>query len=494
MGNNYMTSQNIYNLHLELKNKKISSTELTKDCLKKAYNSKNNTFISITEETALMEARNADEEIARGSLRSPLHGIPYSLKDLFITKGIRTTAGSKILSNYVPPYDGYVSKSFKKAGGILIGKVNLDEFGMGSRNENSAYGHVKNPLNELKVPGGSSGGSAASVAEGSSYISMGTDTGGSSRLPANFCGLVGFKPSYGRVSRYGQIAYASSLDQAAPMANTTLDIACVMEQITEKDNHDGTNVDFGSMKLVNDLLSLSETHIKGKKIGVSKELLDGCATDIKGELNKALDHLKKAGAELIDITLPNLKHCVPAYYIIATCEASTNLSRYDGVRFGIRKTHKGNLQNTYENAYIESRSYGFGDEVKKRIILGTFSLSEGFYDAYYAKACKVRRLIYNDFIDSFKKCDMIFSPVCATTAFDLGVGPSDPVQMYMNDLYTIPANLAGLPAIALPYGKGSDGMPTGFQLIGKQFADTDLINFGHAFDVSIGRISKGELS
>ncbi|MGZ3809302.1 MAG: amidase family protein, partial [Bacteriovorax sp.] len=321
----------------------------------------------------------------------------------------------------------------------------------------------------------------------SSFFSMGTDTGGSSRLPANFCGIVGFKPTYGRVSRYGQIAYASSLDQASPMANTSLDIACVMEHITEKDYHDGTNVNLGAMKLVDELLKLNETHIKGKKIGVSKELIDGCASDVKAELNKALEHLKKLGAELVDVSLPNLKHCVPAYYIIATCEASSNLSRYDGIHFGLRKAHKGNLEDTY----IESRSYGFGEEVKKRILLGTFSLSSGYYDAYYAKACKVRRLIYNDFIESFKKCDLIFSPVCATTAFDIGVGPSDPVQMYMNDLYTIPANLAGLPAIALPFGKGSDGMPSGFQLIGKQFADADLLKFGHAFDVSVGRISAG---
>lgn len=480
-------TKNIYKLHADLKSKKISSLELTKECLKNALASKNNSFISVTEEVALIEAKRADEEIAKSGLKSTLHGIPYSLKDLFITKGIRTTAGSKILFNYVPPYDGYVSSAFKKAGGVLIGKVGLDEFGMGSTNENSAFGIVKNPLNNNKVPGGSSGGSAASVAEGSSYFSMGTDTGGSSRLPANFCGLVGFKPSYGRVSRYGQIAYASSLDQAAPMANTTLDIACVMEQITEKDYHDGTNVNLGPMNLVTELLSLTEAHIKGKKIGVSKDLIDGCAPDIKAELNKALDHLKKAGAELVDVSLPNLKHCVPAYYIIATCEASSNLSRYDGIHYGLRKAHKGNLEDTY----IESRSYGFGDEVKKRIILGTFSLSSGYYDAYYTKACKVRRLIYNDFIESFKKCDMVFSPVCATTAFDIGVGPSDPVQMYMNDLYTIPANLAGLPAIALPYGKGSDGMPTGFQLIGKQFGDAELLKFGHAFDISNGRMTVG---
>lgn len=475
--------KHIYKTHLDLKNKKVSAVELATDCLKKATEAKNNTFISLTDDLALESARRADLEITSSGIKSTLHGIPYSLKDLFITKGIRTTGGSKILFNYVPPYDGYVSQAFKNAGGVLIGKVGLDEFGMGSTNENSAFGIIKNPLNDKKVPGGSSGGSAASVAEGSSYFSMGTDTGGSSRLPANFCGLVGFKPSYGRVSRYGQIAYASSLDQAAPMANTTLDIACVMEHITAKDYHDGTNVDLGTMKLVEELLKLSETHIKGKKIGVSKELIDGCAADVKAELNKALEHLKKMGADLVDVDLPNLKHCVPAYYIIATCEASTNLSRYDGIHYGLRKAHKGNLEDTY----IESRSYGFGEEVKKRIILGTFSLSSGYYDAYYSKACKVRRLIFNDFMDSFKKCDFVFSPVCATTAFDIGVGPSDPVQMYMNDLYTIPANMAGLPAIALPFGKGSDGMPTGFQLIGKQFADADLLKIGHAFDVSTGR-------
>ncbi|MDO9184072.1 MAG: amidase family protein, partial [Bacteriovorax sp.] len=314
-----MSSKNIYKLHLDLKNKKVSSVELSQECIKKALESKNNTFISITEESALLEASSADEEIAKSGLKSTLHGIPYSLKDLFITKGIRTTAGSKILFNYVPPYDGYISKAFKKAGSVLIGKVGLDEFGMGSTNENSAFGIVKNPLNVNKVPGGSSGGSAASVAEGSSCFSMGTDTGGSSRLPANFCGLVGFKPSYGRVSRYGQIAYASSLDQAAPMANTTLDIACIMEHITEKDYHDGTNVNLGTMKLVTELLALTETHINGKKIGVSKELIDGCSADIKIQLENALEHLKKLGAQIIDVTLPNLKHCVPAYYIIATC-------------------------------------------------------------------------------------------------------------------------------------------------------------------------------
>lgn len=473
----------VYKAHLDLKNKKVSSLELTQDCLKKAKLAVNNTFITLTEDLAVIEAKNADLEISAGKIKSTLHGIPYTLKDLFITKGIRTTAGSKMLFNYVPPYDGYVASAFKNAGGVLVGKVGLDEFGMGSTNENSAFGFIKNPLNAQKVPGGSSGGSAASIAEESSFFSMGTDTGGSSRLPANFCGLVGYKPSYGRVSRYGQIAYASSLDQAAPMANTTLDIACVMEHITEKDYHDATNVDLGSMKLVEDLLNIDQKHIKGKKIGVFGELLDGCNEDVKQELIKALAHFKKLGAELIDVKLSHLKYCVPVYYIIATSEAASNLLRYDGIHYGLRKAHNGNLEDTY----IESRTYGFSEEVKKRIILGTFCLSSGYNDAFYSKACKVRRLIFNDFQEAFKQCDFVFSPVCASTAFDMGISSSEPVQMYMNDLYTIPANLAGLPALALPFGKGSDGMPTGFQLIGKQFADSDLIKFGHAFDISTGR-------
>jgi aspartyl-tRNA(Asn)/glutamyl-tRNA(Gln) amidotransferase subunit A len=478
-----MKMRSIYKSHIDLKNKKISSVELTKECVKAARDQKNNTFISITEELAISQAEDSDKEISSGNFKSLLHGIPYTLKDLFVTKGIRTTGGSKILFNYIPPYDGYVATHLQNAGGVLVGKVGLDEFGMGSTNENSAFGAVLNPLNHKKVPGGSSGGSAASVAEGSSFFSMGTDTGGSSRLPANFCGLVGFKPSYGRVSRFGQLAYASSLDQAAPMANTTLDTAIVMEHLTTKDYHDGTNVDLGSMKIVQDLLNLDPKYLKGKKIGVATELIDGCSNDVKSELKKALEHFKSEGTEIVDIKLPHLKYCVSAYYIIATCEASSNLSRYDGIHYGLRKAHSGNLEDTY----IESRSVGFGEEVKKRILLGTFSLSSGYYDAYYKKACQVRRLITNDFIEAFKSCDAIFSPVCATTAFDLGAGPADPVQMYMNDLYTIPANLAGLPGLALPFGKGSDQMPTGFQLIGKQFGDEALLKLGHAFDVSTGR-------
>jgi len=474
--------KSIYEAHLALKNKKMSALELLESCLSNR-SEKNNAFISVTEDRAKSEAIKADEKIARGEWTSYLQGIPYSLKDLFVTEGLRTTAASKILYNYIPPYEGFVASAFKNAGAVLVGKVSLDEFGMGSTNENSAFGPVLNPLNATRVPGGSSGGSAASIAEGSSLVSMGTDTGGSSRLPANFCGIVGFKPSYGRVSRFGQIAYASSLDQASPMGNSVLDIGIVMEHLSKKDPHDASQVNLGQMKIVEDLLKIDGEYFKGKKIGLCMELIDGCKEDVKKALLQALDLMKNNGATIVNIELPHLKYSVSSYYIIATCEASANLSRYDGIHYGYRKSHNGQLEDTYK----ESRSLGFGEEVKKRILLGTYSLSSGYYDAYYSKACKVRRLIAQDFNHAFLNCDVIFSPVCASTAFELGEGPKDPVQMYMNDLYTIPANLAGLPALALPFGNGADQMPTGFQLIGKQFGDEALLKLGRSFEVLTGK-------
>ncbi len=469
----------IYKTHLLLKNKKVSSLELVTEAVKNAKNSKCNTFISLTEETALIEAEKCDKEKI---FNNPLMGIPYTLKDLFITEGVRTTAGSKILFNYNPPYDGYVSSALKKAGSILVGKVSCDEFGMGSTNENSAFGPVKNPLDLNKVPGGSSGGSSASILEGSSFFSMGTDTGGSARLPANFCGIVGFKPSYGRVSRFGQIAYASSLDQASPMGKSVLDIACVMEHLTSPDPKDATNAKLPPMKIVHDLLSLKSGSLKNKKIGFCPEFISACDKEVAASLNDALHLFRKNGASVVEVSLPSVKNCVPAYYVIATSEASSNLSRYDGIHFGFRKSHQGNLEDTY----CESRTFGFGEEVKKRIMLGTFSLSSGYYDAYYIKACKVRRLIANDFNEAFKSCDVVFSPVCATSAFNLGAMNSDPMQMYMNDLYTIPVNLAGLPAIALPFGQ-SQGMPTGFQLIGQAFKDEDLLMIAGGFEQNFSR-------
>lgn len=469
----------IYKTHKLLKEKKISSLELATLAIANAKKSKCNTFISLTEESALLQAKKCDQE--KGE-KGPLFGIPYTLKDLFVTKGIRTTAGSKILFNYNPPYEGYISSRLQNTSSVLIGKVSCDEFGMGSTNENSAYGTVLNPLDLKKVAGGSSGGSSASIVEGSSLFSIGTDTGGSARLPANFCGIVGFRPTYGRVSRYGQIAYASSLDQASPMGKSVLDIACVMEQITEKDPKDATNVNLPAMNIVNDLVSLKVESLKNKKIGFCPEFISACDKEVSKALLEALDLFKKNGANLVEIKLPNASACVSAYYVIATSEASSNLSRYDGIHLGLRKSHKGNLEDTYS----ESRTFGFGEEVKRRIMLGTFCLSSGYYDAYYIKACKVRRLIANDFKEAFKSCDAIFSPVCSSSAFLIGAMSADPIQMYMNDLYTIPVNLAGLPAIALPFGK-SQGMPTGFQLIGNAFCDSELLKIARGFELISSR-------
>jgi aspartyl-tRNA(Asn)/glutamyl-tRNA(Gln) amidotransferase subunit A len=473
----------IYKTHDLLKNKKTSVLEITTDCLKKADKSPHGAFISLLKDQALGVAKNLDQRMPEDA--SYLYGIPFNLKDLFITKDIRTTAGSKILYNYVPSYDGYVSTNLKKSGAILIGKTSCDEFGMGSTNENSAYGVVTNPLNSDFVPGGSSGATAVSIAEGSSYFGMGTDTGGSSRLPANFCGIVGFKPSYGRVSRFGQIAYASSLDQASPMAQTTLDIACVMEHLTTKDPRDATHAPLPAMKAVKTLVEAKTDILKKLRLGVPKGFFDSLDPEVARANQEAMKLFEKAGAKLVEVEFPHFDYAVACYYIIATSEACSNLARYDGIHFGHRSKTKENLEGTYRN----SRSEGFGEEVKRRILLGTFSLSSGYYDAYYKKACQVRRLIAEDFKKAFTKCDLIFSPVCASTAFKFGEGKGDPLKMYMNDLYTIPVNLAGLPSLALPFGRGKAKMPTGFQLIGNTFQDESLLTYGHLFEKLSGRVS-----
>lgn len=464
---------------LSLSEKRVSSVELTQECLIEAKKNKNNAFISVCEDSALQEAEESDHRRSTGELISSLDGIPYSLKDLFITKGIRTTAGSRSLFNYIPPYQGGVAGYLKQAGAVLIGKVGCDEYGMGSTNEKTIFGPVLNPLNTDHVAGGSSGGSAASVAEGSSFFSMGTDTGGSVRLPCNFCGLTGLKPTYGRVTRYGQIAYASSLDQASPMAASVQDLAIVMEIISQKDDRDSSQANLEPLNISQELESLSGDYLKGKTLGVDSSFIDACAPKIKEEQLRALDQWKKLGVEVKEITLSHLKYSVSTYYIIATSEASANLARFDGIHYGYRA--KTNDHSSLEQTYIDSRTQGFGDEVKKRILLGTFSLSSGYSDQYYAQACKVRRLIANDFQEAFKQVDFIFSPVCATSAFKLGEGIQNPVQMYMNDLYTIPVNLSGLPGLALPFGQDSNGLPTGFQIIGKHFEDAELLKIGHAF-------------
>lgn len=468
----------IFELQNQFKNKKLSPVELTQDLIKVAKKNENNSFISITEETALQEAQKAETLILSGK-GTFLTGIPYSLKDLFITKDIRTTAGSKMLFNYIPPYEGFVSKALKDHGGILIGKVGCDEFGMGSTNEYTPFGPVTNPYNKKLVAGGSSGGSAASVAEGAVVYSIGTDTGGSVRLPANFCSLYGLKPSYGRVSRYGQIAYASSLDQASPMANSVLDLACIMEALTEKDHRDSTNVPNKKMNdIVKRVQKISKDHLKNKIIAYSEELINGCDDAVKNHLYDQLTKLEKSGAKLKKVELPHLKYSVSVYYIIATSEASANLARYDGIHFGFSSDQAKNLIDTY----TQSRTKGFGSEVKRRILLGTFSLSSGYQDEYFAKACKIRRLIYNDFQNVLKDADVFFSPVCASTAFEMGIKEEDSLKMYMNDLYTLPVNLAGLPGLAIPSGKiGSS--PTGYQLIGNTFKDEELLELGRAIEL-----------
>ena len=468
----------IWGAHQKLKTGEISPVDLTRQCLERAQTSTNNSFISIVEDLALEQAQTAEKRIHKSGPKSFLDGIPFSLKDLFITKGIRTTAGSMILYNYIPPYDGYVAEKLQSAGGVLVGKVGCDEFGMGSTNENTPFGSVANPLNSQFVVGGSSGGSAASVVEGSGLYSIGTDTGGSIRLPANFCGLVGLKPTYGRISRYGQIAYASSLDQAAPLAQSVSDMACILENLTEHDYRDSTNAPLGKMQLVEDIMQTKLEYLKGKKIGICYDFIEACNPQVKSSLQRAIEQFEAAGVEFVEVDLEYLKHAVSAYYIVATSEASSNLARYDGILYGLRVSSKGDLHQTYKN----SRSQGFNDEVKRRILLGTYSLSSGYVDAYYKKACKVRRLIYNDFQQAFQNCDAIFSPVCASTALPVGQALKDPVKMYMNDLYTVPVNLAGLPGLALPFGSGENDLPTGFQLIGKSFGEKKILQIGRAFE------------
>jgi len=468
--------KDIKSTHEALAKKNISCVELTDEHLKIAKKNESNSLISILEDSAKAQAIKIDDEISKSGVNGYLHGIPYTLKDLFITKGIRTTAGSKSLYNYVPTYDGHVHSCLEKSGGVLIGKNGCDEFGMGSTNQNTIFGEVKFPLNKDYVPGGSSGGSAVSVLEQSCVYSIGTDTGGSVRLPANFCGLVGFKPSYGRISRYGQIAYGSSLDQASPFARTPLDMAMIVDQLSANDPRDMTQVDCGSLNATKELLA-SSGKFDGLKLGYSEELLNGCRDDVKENLESALKEFEKLGAKLVKVDLPHLKYCVAVYYLVATSEASSNLSRFDGIHYGHRTKQESDLIETYK----ASRAEGFGPEVKRRVMLGTFALSSGYSDAFFKKAAKVRRLIFNDFQNAYEKCDLIFSPTCATTAFKSGEKFS-PLQMYMNDLYTIPVNLAGLPAISLPYGVSKlNSLPTGFQLIGAPFSDKTLLVNAHKF-------------
>ncbi|PWV83045.1 Asp-tRNA(Asn)/Glu-tRNA(Gln) amidotransferase subunit GatA [Halomonas sp. A11-A] len=430
-----------------------------------------NSFITVTAEQALAAAEAADAARARGQA-GPLTGLPLAIKDLFCTEGVLTTAGSRMLANFVSPYDATVVEKLKAAGTVSLGKVNLDEFAMGSSNENSAFGPVKNPWDTSAVPGGSSGGSAAAVAAGLVPAAMGTDTGGSIRQPAAFCGITGLKPTYGRVSRWGIIAYASSLDQAGPMARTAEDCALLMNAIAGPDPKDSTSVARG----VPDYTEELSAPLSGLKIGLPVEHFgDGLDPEVEAAVREAVRVFESLGATVREVSLPHTHYAIPAYYVIAPAEASSNLSRYDGVRFG----HRCKAPSDLIDLYKRSRAEGFGEEVKRRILIGTHTLSEGFFDAYYKKAQQVRRLIRQDFLDAFEEVDVLMGPASPTPAFDLGA-KKDPVSMYLQDIYTIAVNLAGIPGISVPAGFVGK-RPVGLQILGTHFAETRLLNVAHRF-------------
>ena len=451
----------------------ISSVELTQAYLSRIakINGKLNAYITVCEESALTQAKRADERRANGA-QHPLLGIPLAHKDIFCTKGITTTCGSRMLKNFISPYNATIVEKFDEAGAITIGKTNMDEFAMGSSNETSYFGPVKNPWNLNKVPGGSSGGSAAAIAADLTAMATGTDTGGSIRQPAAFCGVTGFKPSYGRVSRWGMIAFASSLDQAGPICKSVEDAALMTNVMAGLDKKDSTSIN----KPAEDYTASLNKSLAGLKIGIPKQHFDeGLSIKVRSIIKDALKVYEQLGATITEIDLPNNHLSVSAYYVIAPAEASANLSRYDGVRYGYRCENPIDL----EDMYKRSRSEGFGEEVKRRIMVGTYALSAGYYDAYYQKAQKIRRLIKNDFNEAFKKVDVIIGPTSPNTAFDFGA-KTDPVAMYLEDIYTIAVNLAGLPGISVPAGF-VDKLPIGMHIIGRDFDEARLLNVGNQF-------------
>ncbi|MFL2690268.1 MAG: Asp-tRNA(Asn)/Glu-tRNA(Gln) amidotransferase subunit GatA [Gammaproteobacteria bacterium] len=450
--------------------KEISHKEIIQDVYKLVKENANlNAFITLNEEKSLKKAEDFDNNPSDRSLA----GIPIAQKDLFCTKGLRTTCGSKILDNFIPPYTATVIENLENAGCISIGKTNMDEFAMGSSNETSYFGNVHNPWGDNLVPGGSSGGSASAIAAGIVPAASGTDTGGSIRQPSSLCGITGIKPTYGRVSRWGMIAFASSLDQAGPMARTAEDCALLLNEMCSHDIKDTTSLD-NEIPNFEDNLNNS---LKGKKIGVIKDLdLSSLDKGVIKVYENSLKEFVSMGAELVDVSLPNLALSVPTYYVVAPAECSSNLSRFDGVKFGRRSKNPKNL----EELYVQTRSEGFGDEVKKRILIGSYVLSAGYYDAYYKKAQQVRRLIKQDFDEAFLNVDVIMTPTTRGPAFDIGSKGSDPIQMYLEDLFTISANLAGLPAMSLPNGN-IDNKPIGLQIIGNFLDESSVLNFGHMY-------------
>ncbi len=473
-----MLESSLQQLGSALRARKISSVELTQLYLDRiaGLNPGLNAYITVNPETSLAQAREADKRIAAGNAEA-LTGIPVAQKDIFCAKGWLTTCGSKMLSNFVSPYDAHVIGQFNKAGVVNLGKTNMDEFAMGSSNETSYYGAVKNPWDQTRVPGGSSGGSAAAVAARLCAAATGTDTGGSIRQPAALCGVSGLKPTYGVCSRYGMIAFASSLDQAGPMARSAEDLALLLNAMAGFDERDSTSLQREREDYARDL----NKPLSGLRIGLPKEFFaEGLGSDVAQAVEAAIAEYKKLGATTVEISLPNSKLSVPVYYVLAPAEASSNLSRFDGVRYGYRTPEYGDLTEMYE----KTRAQGFGAEVKRRIMIGTYVLSHGYYDAYYLQAQKIRRLIAQDFAEAFKQCDVIMGPTAPSTAFRLGEKGDDPVQMYLSDIYTIAVNLAGLPGMSIPCGFGANDMPVGLQIIGNYFEEARMLNAAHQYQLA----------
>ncbi len=437
-------------------------------------NDKLNAFLEINRAEALRQADSIDERIKSGSTTTLLAGVPIAIKDNICVRGMQTSCGSRILGPYKPPYNATAIERLFDAGAVVIGKTNCDEFAMGSSNENSAFGPVKNPWDPSRVPGGSSGGSAAAVAAGIVPVALGSDTGGSVRQPASLCGVIGVKPTYGRVSRYGLVAFGSSLDQIGVFAQTARDAAAVLQVIAGRDPHDATTADVS----VPNYIGETEKNVKGLRLGVSRTLLgEGLSEEVRAAIEKAIEAYQDLGAEIVDVDLPHAKYAIAVYYIIATAEASSNLARYDGVRYGFRAEEAPALRDMYR----KTRDEGFGPEVKRRIMLGTYVLSAGYYDAYYLKAQKVRMLIRNDFTAAFAKCDAVLTPTAPTPAFRFGEKVDDPLAMYLNDIYTVTANLAGIPGISVPCGLSKESLPIGMQLLGPYWSEGLLFRLAHAY-------------
>ncbi|HEU0189068.1 MAG TPA: Asp-tRNA(Asn)/Glu-tRNA(Gln) amidotransferase subunit GatA [Gallionella sp.] len=473
-----MLDSSLQQLGSALRARKISSVELTQLYLDRiaALNPALNAYITNNAEASLAQAREADARLAAGS-SDALTGIPVAQKDIFCAKGWRTTCGSKMLENFIAPYDAHVIKQFNNAGAVNLGKTNMDEFAMGSSNETSHFGAVKNPWDQNAVPGGSSGGSACAVAARLCAAATGTDTGGSIRQPAALCGISGLKPTYGVVSRYGMIAFASSLDQAGPMARSAEDLALLLNVMAGFDERDSTSLQREKENYTRNLTK----PLNGLRIGLPKEFFaGGLSNDVAQTVETAIAEYRKLGATIVEISLPNSRLSVPVYYVLAPAEASSNLSRFDGVRYGYRAPEYSDLTDMYE----KSRAQGFGPEVKRRIMIGTYVLSHGYYDAYYLQAQKIRRLIAQDFTEAYKQCDVIMGPTSPSTAFKFGEKGNDPVQMYLSDIYTIAVNLAGLPGMSIPCGFGTSNMPVGLQIIGNYFDEARMLNVAHQYQLA----------